>query len=289
MISVGTRMSSRAYRVRFEETTLSFQIPAARLLENAVQHLIDAAALLRSCVAVVLYRRPEDRFEKSHSSDLGCGPEKNVRRGDRVQHGLEKLRRCGGDGAFWRVRQRHDQQQRGASLGMPQTKLHGGRGAGGNADHGDAVELQRIEQSQMRVGLRFCRGIARKRRAEVTETRRRDDTEVVADEGASEIEALIEASASSVDEKDGRAVSRFREFNRSVSGADDLPLDRNSASSTSLRYAAYASADAPVAMAVAVVRNLEVVDLTEYLLSQRSARERASTATGALRESTSPA
>jgi|GEM_PF-4746226 len=82
----------------------------------------------------------------------------------------------------------------------------------------------------MRIGLRFRRGIGEQWSAEVAKTQGGDDAVFVTDEGAAEVQPLIEATARSMDEKDRRSISGLGELDRSLFGIDDLPAGGDSLS-----------------------------------------------------------
>src|SRR5262249_48053279 len=74
----------------------------------------------------------------------------------------------------------------------------------------------------MRVDLGHVRGVGGHRCAEIAEAGRREDAKAAGDEGLADFEALVETTCKAVNDKESRARSPERKFDRAATRVDDL-------------------------------------------------------------------
>jgi hypothetical protein len=89
-------------------------------------------------------------------------------------------------------------------LRVAQGELHRRGSARRDAEHRRPLDLQRVEQAGMRVGLRRRRCIGRERRAQIAEARHQDDAQAAFHQRLDEIDALVEPAARAVHQEHRR-------------------------------------------------------------------------------------
>ena len=118
--------------------------------------------------------------QKRRSERSAVSNRNGVPRG--VSHGRRLVRpRC--------VRRWDEQHQRGGAVRVAQRELQRRRPAGGSPEDRGARDVQRVEETGVRVGLRGGRRVFGQRRAQIAEARHRDHAKAAARERLGELEA----------------------------------------------------------------------------------------------------
>lgn len=93
---------------------------------------------------------------------------------------------------------------------MPQRELHGRRCTSGSADDGGTLDVQRVQQTSVCVGLCRRRCILRERSTQIPVPRHGDHTETSIDQSLAEVQTLIEAASGAMHHQDRRAIAGDR-------------------------------------------------------------------------------
>ena len=105
---------------------------------------------------------------------------------------------------------------------MSDAKLHRRRCAHGSANDNDLLQVQRIQQAGVGVGLGRRRCVRRHGGTEIAESRRHNHSESSSEEVAREVQALVETTAGAVNRKNGRSGPDVRVFDHAAGSIDDL-------------------------------------------------------------------
>jgi hypothetical protein len=111
---------------------------------------------------------------------------------------------------------------------MTQYELDRGGRTRGGGDDGDTGDGECVEQTCVRVGLRFRRSIRRQWGMEIAKARWGDNAKSAAQQGQGDVHALVEPAAGAVHDQYGRPLAGECKFDRPARGECDLAAGRNS-------------------------------------------------------------
>jgi hypothetical protein len=137
------------------------------------------------------------------------------RRAARRVHGRRLVRpRC--------VRRWDEQHQRGGAVRGGAARTAATKARRRKSEDRGARDVQRVEETGVRVGLRGGRRVFGQRRAQIAEARHRDHAKAAARERLGELEPLVEPAARPVHRQERRSLARHGVLDRPAASLRDL-------------------------------------------------------------------